>query len=32
MSLEETCDHLLRTLRHPDDYDDVALLIARAVG
>ncbi|MFF7232509.1 SpoIIE family protein phosphatase [Streptomyces sioyaensis] len=32
LSLEETCDHLLRTLRHPDDYDDVALLIARAVG
>ncbi|WP_433859664.1 SpoIIE family protein phosphatase [Streptomyces kronopolitis] len=30
--LEETCDHLLSTLRHPDDYDDVALLIARAVG
>ncbi|MGX1971198.1 SpoIIE family protein phosphatase [Streptomyces kronopolitis] len=31
-SLEETCDHLLSTLRHPDDYDDVALLIARALG
>ncbi|MFD9209445.1 SpoIIE family protein phosphatase [Streptomyces sioyaensis] len=32
LSLEETCDHLLSTLRHPDDYDDAALLIARAVG
>ncbi|MFD8308636.1 SpoIIE family protein phosphatase [Streptomyces sp. NPDC059690] len=29
--LEETCDLLLYGLRHPDDYDDVALLIARAV-
>ncbi|MDF3301455.1 SpoIIE family protein phosphatase [Streptomyces tropicalis] len=28
--LEETCDRLLRHLRHPDDHDDVALLIARA--
>ncbi|WP_157867719.1 SpoIIE family protein phosphatase, partial [Streptomyces prasinus] len=28
--LEETCDRLLRALRHPDDHDDVALLIARA--
>ncbi|MFF9221726.1 SpoIIE family protein phosphatase [Streptomyces viridosporus] len=28
--LEETCDRLLHTLRHPDDRDDVALLIARA--
>ncbi|MEW2625875.1 SpoIIE family protein phosphatase [Streptomyces sp. NPDC048106] len=28
--LEETCDHLLRTLHHPDNHDDVALLIARA--
>ncbi|MGH8917615.1 MAG: PP2C family protein-serine/threonine phosphatase, partial [Actinomycetes bacterium] len=27
--LEETCDLLLDTLRHPDDHDDVALLIAR---
>jgi PAS domain S-box-containing protein len=29
-SLEETCDRLLHSLRHPDDPDDVALLIARA--
>ncbi|GGV04006.1 hypothetical protein GCM10010260_46220 [Streptomyces filipinensis] len=28
--LEETCDFLLRTLHHPDNHDDVALLIARA--
>jgi hypothetical protein len=28
--LEETCDRLLHDLRHPDDHDDVALLIARA--
>ncbi|TPQ15642.1 SpoIIE family protein phosphatase [Streptomyces sporangiiformans] len=28
--LEETCDRLLHNLRHPDDHDDVALLIARA--
>ncbi|MFF0041657.1 SpoIIE family protein phosphatase [Streptomyces mirabilis] len=28
--LEETCDRLLHELRHPDDRDDVALLIARA--
>ncbi|MFD9375500.1 SpoIIE family protein phosphatase [Streptomyces sp. NPDC059999] len=27
--LEETCDVLLGALRHPDDRDDVALLIAR---
>ncbi|MEU7554966.1 SpoIIE family protein phosphatase [Streptomyces sp. NPDC044571] len=27
--LEDTCDLLLRTLRQPDDRDDVALLIAR---
>jgi PAS domain S-box-containing protein len=27
--LEETCDRLLHHLRHPDDRDDVALLIAR---
>ncbi|GHH29612.1 SpoIIE family protein phosphatase [Streptomyces lanatus] len=29
-SLEETCDRLLHDLRHPDNHDDVALLIARA--
>ncbi|MEU9290666.1 SpoIIE family protein phosphatase [Streptomyces sp. NPDC048275] len=29
-SLEETCDRLLHDLRHPEDRDDVALLIARA--
>ncbi|OIJ64416.1 SpoIIE family protein phosphatase [Streptomyces mangrovisoli] len=29
--LEETCDLLLYGLRHPDDHDDVALLVARAV-
>ncbi|WP_225833550.1 SpoIIE family protein phosphatase [Streptomyces sp. NK08204] len=28
--LEESCDLLLRTLHHPDNHDDVALLIARA--
>ncbi|MBC7274339.1 MAG: SpoIIE family protein phosphatase [Dietzia sp.] len=28
-SLEETCDLLLFGLRHPDDHDDVALLVAR---
>ncbi|MEU7058098.1 SpoIIE family protein phosphatase [Streptomyces sp. NPDC046197] len=28
--LEETCDRLLEQLRHPDDHDDVALLISRA--
>ncbi|MDO0929088.1 SpoIIE family protein phosphatase [Streptomyces sp. TG1A-8] len=28
--LEEVCDLLLRTLHHPDNHDDVALLIARA--
>ncbi|OEJ28315.1 PAS sensor protein [Streptomyces agglomeratus] len=28
-ALEYTCDHLLAALRHPDDHDDVALLIAR---
>ncbi|MEW2418474.1 SpoIIE family protein phosphatase [Streptomyces sp. NPDC046866] len=28
--LEETCDWLLHALRHPDDHDDVALLIAEA--
>jgi serine phosphatase RsbU (regulator of sigma subunit) len=27
--LEETCDFLLGALRHRDDHDDVALLIAR---
>lgn len=30
--LEETCDLLLSALRHPDDHDDVALLIARTLG
>jgi hypothetical protein len=30
-SLEDTCDHLLRTLHEPDNDDDVALLMARAV-
>ncbi|MFS4096146.1 SpoIIE family protein phosphatase [Streptomyces sp. AF1A] len=29
--LEETCDVLLHGLRHPDDHDDVALLVARAL-
>ncbi|WP_406263635.1 SpoIIE family protein phosphatase [Streptomyces sp. NBC_00191] len=29
-SLDDTCDMLLRSLRHPGDHDDVALLIARA--
>ncbi|MFI0785978.1 SpoIIE family protein phosphatase [Streptomyces lydicus] len=29
LSLEETCDRLLRELRRPEDPDDVALLIAR---
>ncbi|MFI6558883.1 SpoIIE family protein phosphatase [Streptomyces sp. NPDC050534] len=29
--LEDTCDLLLHGLRHPDDHDDVALLVARAV-
>ena len=28
-TLEETCDRLLDSLRHPDDHDDVALVIAR---
>ncbi|MFF4755033.1 SpoIIE family protein phosphatase [Streptomyces sp. NPDC002514] len=28
--LEDICDLLLRTLHHPDNHDDVALLIARA--
>ncbi|WP_062646348.1 SpoIIE family protein phosphatase [Streptomyces maremycinicus] len=28
-ALEEICDLLLHGLRHPDDHDDVALLIAR---
>ncbi|MET9444933.1 SpoIIE family protein phosphatase [Streptomyces sp. NPDC006610] len=28
--LDETCDLLVRTLHHPDNHDDVALLIARA--
>ncbi|WP_367325230.1 SpoIIE family protein phosphatase [Streptomyces sp. HUAS ZL42] len=30
LPLEEVCDVLLRTLHHPDNHDDVALLIARA--
>ncbi|WP_405739400.1 SpoIIE family protein phosphatase [Streptomyces sp. NBC_01525] len=30
--LEELCDHLLAALRHPQDHDDVALLIAHATG
>ncbi|MGW4565256.1 SpoIIE family protein phosphatase [Streptomyces sp. NPDC004561] len=29
--LEEICDILLYGLRHPDDHDDVALLVARAL-
>ncbi|MFF9063412.1 SpoIIE family protein phosphatase [Streptomyces sp. NPDC101213] len=29
--LEETCDLLLHGLRHPEDHDDVALLVARTV-
>ncbi|WP_251092098.1 SpoIIE family protein phosphatase [Streptomyces sp. Caat 7-52] len=29
-SVEETCDRLLRQLRHPADHDDVALLVVRA--
>ncbi|MCX5441442.1 SpoIIE family protein phosphatase [Streptomyces sp. NBC_00063] len=29
--LEETCDLLLHGLRHPDDHDDVALLVTRAL-
>ncbi|GGU97261.1 hypothetical protein GCM10010260_36310 [Streptomyces filipinensis] len=29
--LEETCDVLLYGLRHPDDHDDVALLVARTL-
>ncbi|MFG3661049.1 SpoIIE family protein phosphatase [Streptomyces sp. NPDC047706] len=28
--LEEVCDLLVRTLHHPDNHDDVAVLIARA--
>ncbi|MGW1724198.1 SpoIIE family protein phosphatase [Streptomyces sp. NPDC002306] len=28
--LENLCDHLLRTLHHPDNHDDVAILVARA--
>ncbi|MEZ3179630.1 SpoIIE family protein phosphatase [Streptomyces pimonensis] len=31
-SLEEVCDLLLRTLHEPDNFDDVALLIARATA
>jgi PAS domain S-box-containing protein len=30
--LEETCDLLLHGLRHADDHDDVALLVARRSG
>ncbi|MGW0948685.1 SpoIIE family protein phosphatase [Streptomyces sp. NPDC002623] len=30
--LEEICDLLLYGLRHPEDHDDVALLVARAVA
>ncbi|MEU2060295.1 SpoIIE family protein phosphatase [Streptomyces sp. NPDC013455] len=30
-SIEETCDRLLRQLRHPAGHDDVALLIAHAL-
>lgn len=30
-SLEQTCDLLLYGLRHPDDHDDVALLVARTL-
>ncbi|MFD9304079.1 SpoIIE family protein phosphatase [Streptomyces sp. NPDC060048] len=29
-SLDDTCDQLLNSMRHPGDHDDVALLIARA--
>ncbi|MFD7064521.1 SpoIIE family protein phosphatase [Streptomyces sp. NPDC059906] len=29
-SLEDTCRNLLRSLRHPDDHDDVAVLITEA--
>ncbi|MGW1544777.1 SpoIIE family protein phosphatase [Streptomyces sp. NPDC002309] len=29
--LEQTCDLLLYGLRHPEDHDDVALLVARAL-
>ncbi|MFJ5776282.1 SpoIIE family protein phosphatase [Streptomyces sp. NPDC093094] len=29
--LDDTCRWLLQTLRHPDDHDDVALLVAEAV-
>ncbi|MFF3849955.1 SpoIIE family protein phosphatase [Streptomyces sp. NPDC002328] len=29
--LEALCDHLLRALHHPDNHDDVALLVARAL-
>ncbi|MFE1560211.1 SpoIIE family protein phosphatase, partial [Streptomyces sp. NPDC058734] len=30
--IEETCDLLLSALRRPDTHDDVALLVARALG
>jgi len=32
LSLEATCDRLLTALRHPDDHDDVALLIAEVLS
>ncbi|GAA0691485.1 SpoIIE family protein phosphatase [Kitasatospora atroaurantiaca] len=32
LPLEDTCDRLLTALRHPDDHDDVALLIAEVLG
>lgn len=31
-SLDGTCRNLLHSLRHPDDHDDVAVLIAEAHG
>jgi hypothetical protein len=30
-SLEDTCDRVLQTLRDPENHDDVALLVARAL-
>lgn len=30
--LEELCDLLLSALHHPDNHDDVALLVARAIA
>ncbi len=32
LSLEDTCQWLLDSLRHPDEHDDVALLIAQATA